>query len=149
MTDVINFYSTNGEFGGFSNFSRHPIKYDGETWKTSEAAFQAAKFGSGTSHYTDILKAKGPSEAARMGRDRSRPLRKDWESVKENIMYAILKAKFTQHDGLNKTLLSTGDAKLVEHTENDSYWGDGGNGKCKNRLGFLLMKLREELRDGH
>ena len=28
----------------------------------------------------------------------------------------------------------------------DSYWGDGGDGSGQNRLGKLLMKLREDLR---
>ncbi|MBK0795114.1 Swarming motility protein YbiA, partial [Escherichia coli O25b:H4-ST131] len=28
--------------------------------------------------------------------------------------------------------------------ENDAYWGDGGNGKGKNRLGYLVMELREQ-----
>jgi predicted NAD-dependent protein-ADP-ribosyltransferase YbiA (DUF1768 family) len=41
--------------------------------------------------------------------------------------------------------LSTEQKILVEHTENDSYWGDGGNGKGKNKLGKLLMRLRDEL----
>jgi len=81
-----------------------------------------------------------------MGRDRKLPLRRDWESVKENIMRRALYAKFTQHPDLKKLLLSTGDAKLVEHTERDSYWGDGGDGSGKNRLGYLLMELREKLR---
>jgi hypothetical protein len=33
----------------------------------------------------------------------------------------------------------------VEHTTNDRYWGDGGDGSGKNRLGALLMELRAEL----
>ena len=61
-------------------------------------------------------------------------------------MLDALRAKFTQHEELKATLLGTGDAILVEHTANDSYWGDGGDGSGKNRLGQLLMKLREELR---
>jgi predicted NAD-dependent protein-ADP-ribosyltransferase YbiA (DUF1768 family) len=32
---------------------------------------------------------------------------------------------------------------LIEHTVKDKYWADGGNGTGKNRLGFLLMKLRK------
>lgn len=40
----------------------------------------------------------------------------------------------------------TGDAKLVEHTENDDYWGDGGDGSGRNMLGQLLMKVRRKLR---
>jgi predicted NAD-dependent protein-ADP-ribosyltransferase YbiA (DUF1768 family) len=41
-------------------------------------------------------------------------------------------------------LLSQG--QIVEHTENDRYWGDGGDGSGKNRLGQILMRVREELR---
>jgi ribA/ribD-fused uncharacterized protein len=84
--------------------------------------------------------------AARMGRDRKRPLRKDWETVKEDIMRDALYAKFTQHSDLHELLLSTGDALLVEHTRNDRYWGDGGDGTGRNRLGLLLVELREKLR---
>jgi ribA/ribD-fused uncharacterized protein len=81
-----------------------------------------------------------------MGRDRKRPLRRDCESVKEGVMLDALRAKFTQHEELTAVLLGTGDAILVEHTAKDSYWGDGGDGSGKNRLGHLLMKVREELR---
>jgi ribA/ribD-fused uncharacterized protein len=61
-------------------------------------------------------------------------------------MLEALRAKFTQHDDLLATLLATGTAMLVEHTANDDYWGDGGDGSGKNRLGYLLMHVREELR---
>ena len=43
-------------------------------------------------------------------------------------------------------LLATGETLLVEHTANDNYWADGGDGSGKNRLGQLLMRLRDELR---
>ncbi|QDU94018.1 NADAR domain-containing protein [Lignipirellula cremea] len=56
-------------------------------------------------------------------------------------------AKFTQHEDLRELLLSTGDAKIVEHTENDDYWGDGGDGRGKNMLGRVLMDVRQSLRD--
>jgi hypothetical protein len=84
--------------------------------------------------------------AASMGRSRGRPLRADWEAVKDDIMRAALQAKFTQHPGLRSLLLQSGDAELIEHTKNDSYWADGGDGTGKNRLGQLLMELRTELR---
>ena len=60
-------------------------------------------------------------------------------------MYVALYAKFTQHSDLKKRLLGTGDRPLVEHTERDRYWGDGGDGRGENHLGKLLMKLRGEL----
>jgi ribA/ribD-fused uncharacterized protein len=66
--------------------------------------------------------------AARLGRDRKKRLRADWESVKVSVMREAVEAKFRQHDELRELLLGTGDARLVEHTENDNYWGDGGDG---------------------
>ena len=143
--EVIHFYSTSGEYGGFSNFSRHAIRLQGKRWPTSEHYFQAQKFV-GTEHEDAVRNAKTPGESARMGRDRKRPLRRDWESVKDAVMLDAVRAKFTQHDDLKATLLGTGDAELVEHTEKDSYWGDGGDGSGKNRLGQILMKVRDELR---
>ena len=144
---VILFYSTTGEHGCFSNFSRHSIFLAGKRWRTSEHYFQAQKFA-GEPDEEEVRQAKTPMIAARMGRDRKRPLRRDWESVKERVMMDALRAKFTQHEELKAVLLGTGDAVLVEHTANDSYWGDGGDGSGKNRLGRLLMQLRDELRAG-
>jgi ribA/ribD-fused uncharacterized protein len=145
--EVINFYSTTGEYGCFSNFSRHAIHLKGKRWPTSEHYFQAQKFA-GEPDEEEIRKSARPSEAAAMGRDRKRPLRRDWEAVKEQVMLEALRAKFTQHEDLNAILLGTGDAVLVEQTANDSYWGDGGDGSGKNRLGHLLMQVRAELLAG-
>jgi ribA/ribD-fused uncharacterized protein len=142
---VINFYSTTGAYGCFSNFSKHPIHLKGKRWPTTEHYFQAQKFA-GTRHEDEVRTCKTAREAANMGRSRKLPLRRDWESVKERVMLDALRAKFTQHEDLNAVLLGTGDAKLVEHTANDSYWGDGGDGTGQNRLGRLLMQLRAELR---
>jgi N-glycosidase YbiA len=43
-------------------------------------------------------------------------------------------------------LLATGDSTIVEHTANDAYRGDGDDGSGKNRLGEILMRVRELLR---
>lgn len=145
MPAVIHFYAVGDEYGEFSNFAPFKIFVHGKRWPTSEHYFQAQKFA-GTPHAEEIRLAKKPRIAADMGRDRKRPLRRDWESVKDNVMLDALRAKFTQHDDLRALLLATGDAELVEHTANDSYWADGGDGSGKNRLGQLLMRLRDELR---
>ena len=143
---VINFYSINDEYGCFSNFYRHPIHLAGKRWRTSEHYFQAQKFR-GTTHEEAVRQCKTPREAADMGRSRKLPLRRDWESVKDQVMLEAVRAKFTQHDDLKAILLGTGDARLVEHTANDSYWGDGGDGSGKTRLGQVLMQVRDELRN--
>lgn len=142
---TINFYSTRDKYGPFSNFSRHSVKLDGHVWPTSEHYFQGKKF-EGHSAESLVRNSSGPSEAARIGRDRKNPLRKDWESVKDQVMRDAVYAKFTQHQDLKELLLSTGDEKLVEHTVNDNYWGDGGDGSGKNMLGIILMETRERIR---
>jgi ribA/ribD-fused uncharacterized protein len=146
MAAIINFYRVHEEYGEFSNFAPYPLEIGGKRWPTSEHYFQSQKFA-GTPHEEEIRLATSPTLAARMGRDRSRPLRPDWESVKEDVMRVALRAKFTQHAALRERLLATGDALLVEHTKNDAYWGDGGDGTGLNRLGKLLMTLRQELKE--
>jgi N-glycosidase YbiA len=143
--DLIRFYRVSAEYGSFSNFSPHPIRLKGKVWPTSEHYFQAQKFA-GTPDEEVVRQAKSPMIAARMGRSRKRPLRNDWESAKDAIMHEAVLAKFTQHADLRDLLLGTGDAEIVEHTQNDAYWGDGGDGSGKNRLGQILMRVREELR---
>ena len=59
-------------------------------------------------------------------------------------MLTALRAKFEQHAALRELLLGTGDAQLVEHTTNDHYWADGGDGSGRNMLGELLMRVRSE-----
>lgn len=143
---TIRFYRVSEPYGEFSNFSPHPFELKTKVWPTAEHYFQAQKFA-GTEHEELVRLAKSPMVAARMGRSRERPLRQDWETAKENIMREALLAKFTQNPALRSLLLGTADAELIEHTTNDHYWGDGGNGKGKNRLGLLLVELREKLRN--
>ena len=74
------------------------------------------------------------------------PRREGFEEMKNDYMLEALMLKFSQNEDLKQMLLETGDAELIEHTEEDSYWGDGGDGSGQNVLGKLLMKTRENLR---
>lgn len=145
MDNEIRFYSVSDEFGEFSNFAPYSISLDGKKWPTSEHYFQAAKF-SAKSDQEAVRKANSPMLAARIGRDRKRKLRRDWESAKVGVMKKAVLAKFSQHEELRALLLATNDLKIVEHTENDKYWGDGGDGRGKNMLGKVLMEVRSEIR---
>lgn len=144
IVNVVNFYSVGDSFGEFSNFAPFPITLDGTRWPTTEHYFQAQKFDN-PEYREKIRSANSPMQAARLGRDRKQKLRRDWEAVKVGIMRAAVWAKFTQHAELRDLLLSTGNAKIVEHTENDDYWGDGGDGTGKNMLGRILMDVRDQL----
>eukprot|EP00051_Salpingoeca_urceolata_P011749 m.145969 g.145969 ORF g.145969 m.145969 type:complete len:425 (+) comp17236_c0_seq2:3756-5030(+) len=141
---IINFYRERDPYGEFSNFYKRPVLLDGKEWPTTEHYFQALKFA-GTPYEEELRLISGCTAVKKRGGSRSLPLRTDWEEVKDGIMFDCVLAKFQQHADLRKVLLSTGDAILVEHTKNDRYWGDGGDGSGKNMLGITLMKVREEL----
>lgn len=143
---IIRFYETDKPYGCFSNFAKYPILLKGKEWATTEHYFQAQKFV-GTEHEEEIRLASTPMIAAKMGRERNRPLRPDWEECKVQVMREALIAKIEQHLTLRSILLSTGDCTLVEHTSNDAYWGDGGDGKGGNMLGKLLMEIRNGLEE--
>lgn len=136
---MINSFS--GKYDFLSNFYTCTVKYDGLTFTNAEAAFQSAKV-------TDIDLRKQfcnlpPAQAKRLGK--TVQLRKDWEVVKDQVMYDVLRAKFSNKK-LCLLLLCTGDKELVEgNWWGDTYWGVC-RGKGENKLGNLLMQLREELR---
>ena len=117
------------------------VEYDGIVYKNTEAAFQAQK----VLDYDEklLFSNLSPRKAKKLGRKVK--LRKDWNDVKDNYMYEICKAKFTQHEDLAKKLLETGNEELIEGNKwNDTYWGVC-NGKGKNNLGKILMRIRDEL----
>ena len=133
-----------GEFEFLCNFYKYPFEYEGRTYPTSEHAFQAAK--TLQEHEKDgVAGAFSPGLAKKLGRRVQ--LRPDWDLIKNDVMYDILKVKFS-NDFLKKKLLETGDMELIEgNTWGDTYWGvDLNSGIGQNHLGKLLMKLREELK---
>ena len=140
---TINFYSHRNKQTGFlSNFFGAPFVLAGETWPSSEHYFQGMKTGDPKRREL-IRHAATASKAAKMGRARkATKIRPDWEQVKIKTMLDACLAKFTQDPKLEKLLVATGDAILIEHTTRDSYWGDGGNGSGNNMLGKVLMEVR-------
>ena len=109
--NTINFYRVKDAYGIFSNFALLPIEIDGKIWPTSEHYFQAQKFA-GTEHEEEVRLVDSPMKAARMGRDRDRPLRSDWQDVKDDIMRVAVRAKVDQHPEVRVSLAGTGDDVL-------------------------------------
>ena len=81
-----------------------------------------------------------------------------WNQQKDNIMKRTITAKFTQNHELKNKLLATNNKVLIEGNPNDSHFGvalsiydndiwDETKWKGKNVLGYLLMELRNELRE--
>ena len=128
-----------GEYAFLSNFWEAPVTYQGLTYGSNEAAFQAQKC------MTEGEKMEF-SASKKLGRRVQ--LRPDWEEVKVGIMEEIVRAKFTQNEDLKWRLIGTGDAYLEEgNTWHDTCWGvDAKTGAGQNHLGKILMKVREELK---
>jgi len=140
----IKFYNTNKKYGFLSNFSKHSFILNGTKWPTVEHYYQSAKFNFLNQ---SIIQAKTPFEAAQLGRIKGHPdWREDWDDVKYNFMLKALIAKFKQNKYIGKKLSKTYPHRIIEHTKNDSYWGDGGDGTGKNMLGVALMTTRSWIR---
>ncbi|HEX8564629.1 MAG TPA: NADAR family protein [Pyrinomonadaceae bacterium] len=144
---AIRFYSKNEAFSEFSNFSPHGIEMDELWYPTIEHYFQAQKFHD-VEYREKIRLARTAKDSKTLGRSRKIPIRSDWEEVKDEIMFEACLKKFQTHKSLKELLLSTGDEELIENAPMDYYWGCGRTGTGQNKLGKILMRVREQLRKG-
>lgn len=136
-----------GEYRFLSNFYISPIIHMNVKYPSVEHAYQACKsMDTGIRRY--IASLDSPGKAKRYGKKVR--LRKDWEVVKRDIMYKLLRIKFSKIP-LAGWLRETGDQKLVEGNYwHDNYWGVCHCMQCRhikgeNQLGKLLMQIREEI----
>lgn len=143
MTMVKKIDRFRGKYYFLSNFFICNVEYENLTYTNTEAAFQAQKSLDTNikRKFTDL----DPLKAKRLGRRID--LRDDWNEIRDEVMYNVCMAKFSQNDDLRKSLIDTGDATLIEGNPwNDRYWGMC-KGKGKNKLGKILMKIRDELKN--
>lgn len=110
------------------------------TFKCAEAAFQAVKC-TGSEH---LLEPMSGREAKAFGR--KFPLTLNWDEIRDEVMYVVVKAKFSQNPSLGLMLCNTVEDVIVEeNTWGDTYWGVSG-GVGQNTLGKILTQVRAELR---
>ena len=132
-----------GEYRFLSNFYPAEVVFEGITYPHVEGAYQSAK----TLDMGERRRIAGiadPAEAKRAGR--ALKYRDDWERVKFDVMETCVRYKFTHNAELRDKLLATGDAVLEEGNNwGDRVWGVV-DGQGENRLGKILMKVRDELR---
>lgn len=153
--DKITSFKGKNEF--LSNYYPCMVELDGELYPSVEHAFQAAKVtdpearkhfkvmnGADTAHYF----GKHLNEVKK-----GLVIRPDWEDVKIDIMYRLVKDKFTRTEPfpsqakLRQQLLDTGDAYLENgNTYRECFWGTV-KGEGRNELGKILMKVRDEIRE--
>lgn len=142
--DEIRFYYEYEANGYLSNFYPSPLVLDGREWPTVEHFYQAAKTLDPV-FAERVRTAATPDEAKRLGRDPGCILRPDWDTWKIEVMRRAIAAKFGQHPDLAERLVATGDARLIENSMKDYFWGIGADGTGRSMLGELLMELRGNL----
>ncbi len=153
---MISFRKTLDEYGFLNTVSPYGFELDGCYWPTVEHYVQAQKFAP-ESVVTYQSGRKIPVQyhircqptakmAVKEGHRDDLFQREDWEKVKEEVMRKALLAKFKQNPQLAEKLLATGQEELVYSAPDDYYWGAGQDGSGENRLGALLMEIRESLR---
>ena len=138
-----------------SNFYECDIKVFGTTMKSAEHAYQYSKAirRGDPEQAKKIMDARSASEAKYQARFLKHSA--TWKSEKEEVMREVLAAK-AQRPDFKAALLQTSGKKLVEAVRNETYWGSGLDSQdtlhtrpeCwmgKNRLGELLMQLRDNL----
>lgn len=140
---TIEFCRHHGEYGFLSNFYQFGFELDDKLWMTVEHYYQAQKYA-GTELEEQIRLLPTPYDTKKWGK--LYKVRSDWGQVKEEVMLKALFAKFSQ-EPLKSKLLATGEEEIIEAVPWDSYWGIGKDGKGQNRLGILLMQIREAIKD--
>lgn len=145
---AIRFLKIREPYGFCSNFYPCDVPFGGLIYPTSEHAYQAQKFvRTSPKRAKQIHEAESPWEAAKLGRDRNVSIRSDWDGVRVQVMYSVVRAKFFHYGNrdIAEQLVGTGEQLLEEHFE-DSFWGNAYGEGGKNWLGRVLMRVRDDLR---
>lgn len=144
-------YEFRGQYYFLSNYYsalEEPIELDGLLFPSVEHAYQAAKTTDEVKR-RQIQQAKSPGNAKYLGRSLKSSMRKDWDSIKLQVMRALIEQKFTKNKSLCDRLVKTGNKKLIEGNNwNDTFFGMVKKDEKwigENNLGKILMDTRTKL----
>ena len=142
--DAVYFYTPT--FYALDNFSAHVVKIWGRKFRTSEHAYQWKKYADSNPGIAEqIFSAASPSQVKKIADENKAKADPKFGESKFEIMEEILRAKTTQHEDVQSTLLATGSREIFENSPTDGVWGIGPDGKGQNMLGTIWMKIRREL----
>jgi ribA/ribD-fused uncharacterized protein len=131
-----------GEYRWLSNYHPCPVRFEGRTYRSSEAAYHASKFPESERDEFTQLDADASKKLSR----KKKVDAAWWDARKVEVMRGVLWAKFSGNPGLAERLLATGERHLEEaNWWGDKFWGTV-DGEGSNVLGELLMETRRRLR---
>lgn len=147
-------------YGWLGNMSPHPVTYNGEVWRTTEALFQALRFNDHSiqkeirdekSPMGAKLKAKGIMNRLKESGDTSKIAVTPLSSKDLENMELCIELKISQHPDLLKELLKTGDLPIYEDVASrgkrgsNLFWGaliEDGAWIGQSHLGKIWEKAR-------
>ena len=159
--EFIGFWHEYDEYGCLSNWYKADFEYAGMHFTSVEQFMMYHKLMTFRQYdlADQVMKTEDPAEAKKIGRTHFDNFDdKLWTRISSAIVKRGVRAKFVQNPDLMKELLSTGNAVLAECSPYDKVWGiglalddervyDTGKWDGKNKLGRILMTLREEFRN--
>ena len=132
-----------GQYEFLNNSYPALMSFRGDLFPTAEHAFQSTK-ASSDDEYQIIKRAKTATESRRLGR--CIPLKEGWIESQVHIMEEVLRSKF-ENPFLAEMLVLTHPSELIYTGSRSEFWGFV-NGEGQNQFGLLLMKIRDEIREG-
>ena len=152
MPEKIEFCRPVGKYYFLSPLSEFSIKMtvDGTeyTFPTVEHYYQAMKFYAADARFDVILNLQNPDDARLLTKTPEYKVNRriGFDDMKFSIMEKGLRAKLAQNKSAADLLLTTGNATLIKSCDvcYKCGFGRGGN----NRLGRMLMDIRNELQNG-
>ena len=150
MVTEIRFCSPTGEWWFLSPYADFPItmNVDGKsyTFSTVEHYYQAMKFYASDQRFKTILALQNPDDARLLTKAPEYKInrRPNFDENKFKIMEDGMRAKFAQNPQAAVLLKATGNATLIKSCE-ICYKCGFGEGCGENRMGKILMRIRDEL----
>ena len=123
---VCPFRYARAAWGAFSNFQPLAVPIAAGPWSfaTSEAVYQAAKFGARPDVQQRIAEAPTPREAAAIGRTPGLGINPGWNAQRVDVMRWVLRLKHEANQAeIDAVLAATRDRPIVEMSTRDPWWG--------------------------
>lgn len=146
------FYAPKGESVLGNYYEKILYIPDWGIFDSAEHAYQFCKFPGNEPTFNALYKTNrmihnsgDSAKKAAQTLEKQGLIRPNWKNDNVRYMKRILQCKFAPLTYELKLLRSTEGMYLAEHTNKDSFWGDGGNGTGQNMLGKLLMEIREDV----
>lgn len=122
MQEIIDKFK--GEYAFLGNSYYAPILVDGKWFMCVESAYQSYRICDNglSAMFSEMTGARSKSISHNVTE------RKNWDAIKNDVLYKLTLEKFKQNSVLKSRLLSTGDAYIKD-----------------DFLGEILMRVRKEL----